>query len=181
MNESSNHSSRGKLTASATSPLSTTRSAGSSGILPRLPAICFVVAAGLALAACGRKESKAPAAAPEVAGEAEAPASPAANPVDPAAPPDLQERMRVLQAVAMREGRAPAPPTRILRGGEPATPEVLAAYNQQLTQLIFQQRDAPETLEELVRKWPMPRLPTPPAGKRIVYDAKNRIIMLYPP
>ena len=59
--------------------------------------------------------------------------------------------------------------------------EVLAAYNQQLTRLIFQRRDAPETIEELVRKWPMPRLPTPPPGKQIVYDSRMRVILLYPP
>jgi hypothetical protein len=32
-----------------------------------------------------------------------------------------------------------------------------------------------------VRKWPMPRLPTPPPGKRIVYDARYHIIKLDPP
>jgi hypothetical protein len=93
----------------------------------------------------------------------------------------VQEQQRIAQAVAMRNGIAPPPPSIQLRGGEPATPEVMAAYNQMLAQLIFQRRDAPETLEELVRKWPMPRLPTPPPGKRIVYDARNRIIVLYPP
>jgi hypothetical protein len=161
--------------------LAATRTAGRRGIPRRLPAICLVLAAGLVLAGCGRKESKTPASTPEAAEAGEAAAAPAAKPVDPAAPPDLQERMRVQQAVDMRDGKAPAAPTMTLRGGEPATPEVLAAYNQQLAQLIFKQRDAPETLEELVRKWPMPRLPTPPAGKQIVYDARNRIIMLYPP
>jgi hypothetical protein len=147
-----------------------------------LSAICFVVAAGLVLAGCGRKESKAPAQAPGSAeAAAAAPTSPAANAVNPADPPDLQEKMRLQQAVARREGKAPPPPAIQLRGGEPATPEVLAAYNQRLAQLIFQRRDVPETLEELVRKWPMPRLPTPPAGKQIVYDGRYHIIKLYPP
>ncbi len=169
------------MTASATSILAATRSGGRRGIPRLLPALCLVLAAGLVLAGCGRKESKTIAPTPAAANAAQAPASPAANPVDPAAPPDLQEKMRLQQAVAMREGKAPPAPTRILRGGEPATPDVLAAYNQQLAQLIFRQRDAPETLDELVRRWPMPRLPTPPAGKQIVYDARNRIIKLYPP
>jgi hypothetical protein len=93
----------------------------------------------------------------------------------------LQERARVAQAVAMREGKAPPPPAIQLRGGEQATPEVLAAYNQRLAQLIFQRREPPESLEELVRKWPMPALPTPPPGKRIVYDGHYRIIKLDPP
>ena len=171
------------MTASDTSILAATRSASRRGIPRLLPAICFVVVAGLVVAGCGRKGAKDQPAASQGSSDAatQAPTSPAANPVDPSAPPDLQERMRIQQAVAMREGKAPAAPTMTLRGGEPATPEVLAAYNQQLTQLIFRQRDAPETLEELVRRWPMPRLPTPPAGKQIVYDAKNRIIKLYPP
>jgi hypothetical protein len=169
------------MTALATSNLATTRSGGRRGIPRLLPVLCVVVAAGLVLAGCGRKDSEGTTPTPEAASAAQAPASPAANPVDPAAPPDLQEKMRLQQAVAMRDGKAPAAPTMTLRGGEPATPEVLAAYNQQLAQLIFRQRDAPETLDELVRRWPMPRLPTPPAGKQVVYDARNRIIKLYPP
>ena len=132
----------------------------------------FLIAAGLALAACDRKESKAP---------APGSTSSAANPVNPADAPNAQEKALVAQAVAMRSGMAPPAPALTLRGGEPATTEVLTAYNQQLAQLIFQRRDAPETLEELVRKWPLPKLPAPPPGKQIVYDAKNRIIMLSPP
>ena len=137
----------------------------------------------LAFGGCGRKDSKAKAPtvpeSPQAA--AAAPTSPAANPVNPEAPRDVQEKQHLAQAVAMRSGKAPAPPSMVLRGGEPATPEVLQAYNQQLAQLIFQRREGPETLEELVRKWPMPKLPTAPAGKQIVYDARNRVIMLYPP
>jgi hypothetical protein len=151
-------------------------------ILRPLTAISLIVAAGLMFVGCGKKAAKAPA-PPPVTEEAmaAAPTSPAANPVDPAASPDAQEKARIAQALAMREGKVPPPPAMQLRGGEPATPEVLAAYNQQLTRLIFQRRDAPETLEELVRKWPMPRLPTPPPGKQIVYDARMRVILLYPP
>ena len=142
----------------------------------------FVVAAALLLSACGRKPSTAPAPSSATAdAAAPTPVSPAANPVNPADSPEAQEKARVAQAVAMRSGKAPAPPSMVLRGGEPATPEVLQAYNQQLAQLIFQRREGPETLEELVRKWPMPKLPTAPAGKQIVYDARNRVIMLYPP
>jgi hypothetical protein len=58
---------------------------------------------------------------------------------------------------------------------------VLAAYNQQLAQLIFQRREPPDSLDELVRKWPMPRLPTAPPGKRIIYDGRYHIIKLDPP
>ena len=145
-------------------------------------AAAFVLAAGLVLAACGKKASQAQAPAPaSAAAAAAAPTSPAANPVNPEAPLDVQEKQRVAQAVAMRDGKAPPPPAIQLRGGEPATPEVLAAYNQQLAQLIFQRRESPETLEELVRKWAMPRLPTPPQGKRIVYDGRYHIIKLDPP
>jgi hypothetical protein len=73
-----------------------------------------------------------------------------------------------------------------LRGGEPATPEVLAAYNQELLRARIQQRESPQTLEELVNKWIrqwrlLPPLPTPPPGRRIVYDDINCIIRLDPP
>ena len=105
----------------------------------------------------------------------------AANPVNPDAPADAQEKARVAQAAAFRAGVEPPPPALELRGGEPATPEVIAAYNQLLAREIFKQRDGPETMDELVRKWPLPRLPTPPPGKRIIYDAVNRIIKLDPP
>jgi hypothetical protein len=142
----------------------------------------FALAAALLLAGCGRKESKAPTStsAPESVAKPE-PTSAAANPVNPQDSASAQEKARVAQAVAMRSGFAPPAPTITLRGGEEATPEVMTAYNQQLARLIFQHRDAPETLEELVKKWPMPRLPTPPPGKQIVYDARNRIIVLNPP
>lgn len=113
--------------------------------------------------------------------EAPAPKPEDARPVNPEAPVAAQEQARVAQAVAMRNGIAPPKPAIQLRGGEPATAEVLTAYNQELARKIFEQRDAPETLEELVRKWRMPRLPSPPAGKRIVYDPVNRIIKLDPP
>ncbi len=128
------------------------------------------IVAGLALLAGGCGEKKSP------------PPKPAdAAPVDAAAPPDAQEKARVAQAVAMRSGIEPPKPSIQLRGGELATAEVLQAYNQQLARKIFEQRDGPETMEELVRKWGMPRLPTPPPGKRIIYDPVNRIIKLDPP
>ena len=147
--------------------------------------LTLLLAAALFLPACKRKETTAAnqAAAAAVAAAknpSAAPTSQAANPVNPSAPESEQDKQRTAQAVAMRSGYVPPPPAMQLRGGEPATPEVLQAYNQQLTRLIFQRQDAPETLEQL-RKWPMPRLPTPPPGKRIVYDARNRIIVLYPP
>lgn len=151
----------------------------STGIVPvcnrarrlcRLANLFLVVATGLALTSCGSKNSKTP--IPKVGD---------ASPVEAAAPPIAQEKARVAQAVAMRNGVEPTKPVLQLRGGELATAEVLAAFNQELARRIFAQRDAPETLEELVRKWRMPRLPTAPAGKRIVYDPVNRIIRLEPP
>lgn len=133
------------------------------------------------MTACGRKESKAPAPPPSDATSAPAPGETASPPVNPADSAAEQEKARVAQALALRARMEPPKPALQLKGGELATPEVLAAYNQELARLIFKTRDAPETLEELVRKWPMPRLPTPPAGKRIVYDPVNRIIRLDPP
>ena len=153
--------------------------------MTRLNAIAvtvLVVGVGTLLTGCGKQAPKAeskPPATPEAA--AQAPTSPAASAINPADPIAVQEQRRIEQAVAIREGKAPPPPQIQLRGGELATPEVLAAWNQQLAQLIFQRREPPETLEEIVRKWPMPRLPTPPPGKRIVYDGRYRIIKLDPP
>ena len=133
-------------------------------------ATSLIALAGFVLVSCGSKESKAP------------PPTPAdAAPVDPTAPADAQERARIAQAVAFRQGVEPLPPAIKLRGGEPATPEVLMAYNQELARLIFKEGDAPESLQELAQKKGLPRLPTPPGGKRIIYDARNRIIKLDPP
>ena len=105
----------------------------------------------------------------------------AANPVNPDAPANVQEQARVAQATAFRAGVEPPAPTLQLRGGELATPEVMAAYNQLLAREIFKQREGPESMQELVRKWRLPPLPTPPPGKRIIYDPVNRIIKLDPP
>ncbi len=168
----------------ALSPACIQRSAGFGrpGI-QSLVLLTAVVVAALAFAGCGKKDSKAKApAVPETPqAAAAAPISPAASPVNPESSREAQEKQLLAQAVAMRQGKAPPPPAIELRGGELATPEILAAYNQRLAQLVFQRREGPETMEELVRKWPMPRLPTPPPGKRIIYDSRYRIIKLDPP
>jgi hypothetical protein len=175
-----------ELRPSATSTCATTPApdcVGRPGVLRLIIISGVVVAAAWVLAGCGKKQSKASAPISDAAADAAAaaPTSPAASAVNPEAPPEAQEKARVAQAVAMRSGKAPPPPAMQLRGGEPATPEVLAAYNQQLAQLIFRSRDVPETLEEIVRRWPMPRLPTPPPGKQIVYYGRYHIIQLDPP
>jgi hypothetical protein len=129
---------------------------------------CFVLAAGLMFVGCG-KGSK----VSTVTGED-------VKPVDPNASTDAQQDQRLKMALAMREGIMPPEPALKLRGGEQATPEVLEAYNQLLLRAMVQRREPPETLQELLR-WGLPKLPTPPAGKRIVYDAANCIIRLDPP
>ena len=154
---------------------------GTSGVLCRGRTAYFLLAAALTLAACGRKESNAPAPPPPAENAAQAPAAPAPLPVNPADSAAAQEKARIAQALAMRARIEPPRPALRLKGGERATPEVLAAYNQELAWVMFKRRDAPETLDELVRKWPMPGLPTAPAGKQIVYDPVNRIIRLDPP
>jgi hypothetical protein len=169
MNRLINISSGTTLTASATTALPPTR-VGKPATLRTIGTICLVVTAGLVLAGCGGKDSKEP-----------TPTQADANPVNPEDSASAQEKARIAQAVAMRQGIEPAAPTLKLRGGELATPEVLAAYNQELARLIFREKDVPESLEELARKKTMPRLPTPPPGKRIVYDGRNRIIRLDPP
>lgn len=134
----------------------------------RLIAACFVVASGLLLTACG-KGSKGEQLKPEDV-----------KPVDPNATTEAQQSQRTKMAVAMRDNVMPPEPTLQLKGGEPATPEVLEAYNQLLLRAMVERREPPESLLEL-QKWPLPRLPSPPAGKRIVYDAQNAIIRLDPP
>lgn len=114
--------------------------------------------------------------------EVPAPKAADAVPINPEAPVDTQEKARIAQAIAMRQGIEPPKPALQLRGGELATPEVIAAYNQELLRARFKRGESPESLQELVQKWrELPRLPTPQPGKRIVYDVRNSIIRQEPP
>lgn len=124
---------------------------------------------GLLLVGCGKEEKAKPVTEADV------------TPVDTQASASDQEKARIAQAVAIRDGIKPPPPAIKLRGGEPASPQVLAAYNQELLHYIFQNKDAPETMQELLKIRSLPRLPTPPPGKKIVYDPVNRVIRLDPP
>lgn len=145
-----------------------------------LGSILCLAACGWVFTGCGSKQTQ----VPEPVQSQASPVSPssAANPVNPESPAEAQEKARVAQAIAFRAGVEPPPPTLKLRGGEPATPEVLAAFNQELTRARFKRGESPESLEELVTKWrELPRLPTAPPGKRIVYDIRNSIIRLDPP
>ncbi len=139
----------------------------------------ILVTVGFLLIGCGNKKAKTITPATPDAAQVTTPSP--ADPVQPSASPVTEEKARIAQALAQRAGIEPSAPALKLRGGEMATPEVLAAYNQELARAIFQQKDAPETLEELVRKWRLPKLPTAPAGKQIIYDPVNRIIRLDPP
>lgn len=131
-------------------------------------ALLVLLAAGGG-AGCGKKEKP-----PEIKPEQ-------VVPINPEASAEAQQKARLEQAVAIREGIMPPPPAIKLRGGELATPEVLAAYNQELLRYIVRTKDTPESLQELMRIRELPRLPTPPPGKQIVYDPVNRMIKLYPP
>lgn len=135
-----------------------------------LGSLAFALLLGaLGVAGCGKKQKP-----PEIKPEEVAP-------INPETSAEAQQKARLQQAVAIREGVEPPPPAIRLRGGELATPEVLAAYNQELLRYIVRTKDTPETLQELMRIRELPRLPTPPPGKQIVYDPVNRIIKLYPP
>lgn len=138
------------------------------------------------LSGCGREKSALNTSAPDPGtGATIAPAD--LKPANPDDPPQAQEKARLAAVMAMRQGTPPPPPPALrLRGGELATPEVLAAYNLELLRVRIQQRESPESLEELVQKWIrqwrlLPPLPTPPPGKQIVYDEINCIIRLDPP
>jgi len=128
----------------------------------------IVVASGLLFIACGKGSKVEPLKPEDV------------KPVDPNAAAEAQQSQRTKMAVAMRDNVMPPEPTLQLKGSEPATPEVLEAYNQLLLRAMVERREPPESLQELA-KWQLPRLPTPPAGKRIVYDVQNAIIRLDPP
>jgi len=152
---------------------------------------CAVVV-GLLVGVCGcNQEAKGPPSAPSEAASgtpAESGRSSAnLKPVNPDDSAKAQEQARLAAIMAMRRGAPPPPPPAIrLRGGEAATPEVLRAYNQELLRARIQERRSPETLEELVQKWIgqwrlLPGLPTPPPGKRIIYDDRNCIIRVDPP
>lgn len=108
------------------------------------------------------------------------------KPVNPQDSPKAQEAARMAAILAMRRGVPPPPLAVRLKGGEPATPEVLEAYNAELLRARIQERRSPENLEELTQKWVkqwrlLPGLPKPPPGKRIVYDDVNCIVRLEPP
>ncbi len=128
-----------------------------------------LVIAALLLAGCGKSSTTSQATQED------------AKPVNVEASADAQQQARVAQAAAIRDGIVPPEPALKLRGGELATREVLDAYNQYLLRYIAQNREAPESMQELMRIRTLPRLPTAPSGKRIVYDPLNRLIKLDPP
>jgi hypothetical protein len=153
----------------------------------RFVGVSWLCALLLALGACSREKSASSAKTP-VGVEPGGPVPVAdLKPVNPDDPPQAQEKARLAAVMAMRQGSPPPPPPALrLRGGELATPEVLAAYNQELLRVRILQRESPESLDALVQKWIrqwrwLPPLPTPPPGKRIVYDDVNCIIRLDPP
>jgi hypothetical protein len=114
---------------------------------------------------------------PPLADSAASPGDPPANvdaPQAPAAPvPEINE---VTSGTEMN-----ADVGKELKGGELATPQVLATYNKRLAMVNYQISDFPSDLEQL-KKWPMmPPLPKAPSGKRIVYDLRTKKIRLDPP
>jgi len=108
------------------------------------------------------------------------------NPVNPDDSEEAKKAQRRAVLMAIRTGMVPPPPALQLKGGELATPQVLQAYNVMLIRAMPHYGQSPETLEQLQRELiqkrrVLPKLPTPPPGKQIVYDAENFIIRLEPP
>jgi hypothetical protein len=129
---------------------------------------CLLVVAGLVLAGCGEKKAKVEVTADNL------------KPVDTTASAEAQQSQRVKIALAIRDGIMPPEPTTKINGGEPATKEVLEAYNTLLIRAAVQRREFPESAQELTR-WKLPKLPTPPPGKRIIFDVENCLVRLDPP
>ncbi|MEW6302964.1 MAG: hypothetical protein AB1705_05805, partial [Verrucomicrobiota bacterium] len=76
------------------------------------------------------------------------------------------------------QAAAPAP-------AEPAAEVVMEDVNEDLQKLTVivhsfrgEQGRMPSSLEELVTKGFLPRLPAPPAGKKLVFDAKSEKVVL---
>ena len=156
----------------------------------------FVLAACMTLVSCGKK----PAAAPDQGTAAKPAASveslltdSAANP-PPATPAEASTPAPEQTAAANPAAPAGAPHAEMneitsgaqldttagkdLKGGELATPQVIAAYNKRLAMVNYQISDFPSKLEDL-NKWPMmPPPPKAPPGKKIVYDVRTRAIRL---
>jgi hypothetical protein len=176
----------------------------SSGISAMVNSTCLLVFLGLALAVCGCKKKPEPqptqaqpqpesAATPTSPAKAATPAAPATreanvmlNPVNPGDSEQAQQTQRKAVLMAIRTGMVPPPPALKLKGGEPATPEVLKAYNVMLIRAMPHYGESPETLDqlklELIQKRRLlPKLPTAPPGRTIVYDSKNFLIRLDPP
>ncbi len=156
--------------------------------LSHITGMAALTVLALVLGGCEKKSDESGSAAEAMLGTPADSGAAGANlkPVNPNDSAQAQEQARMAVALAMRRGIQPPPPAMKLRGGERATPEVLAAYNQELLRVRIRERESPETLEELVQKWIrkfrwLPNLPTPPPGKRIVYDDRNCIIRLEPP
>jgi hypothetical protein len=149
-------------------PLSATATAATARSQARVSSTCLLVAAGLVLAGCGEKKSVVKVTPEDL------------KPINPEASAETLKNQRVKMGLAIRDGIMPDEPALKLKGGEPATSEVLDAYNQLLLRTAVQRREFPESLEEL-KKWPVPKLPTPPAGKRIIFDIENCIVRLDPP
>ncbi len=152
--------------------------------------LTFALAILVATCGCNKKESQTPNTSSENTTQA-SPAHPGSSgsdlrPVNPGDSAEVQEATRRAVLIAMRRGTLPPPPALKLKGGELATPEVLVAYNIELLRGRIRQGESPESLEQLVRVWIqtkrlLPGLPTPPAGKQIVYDKQNGIVRLDPP
>jgi len=163
--------------------------------------LVWILIGCLALTACGKKQP-----APVGQDSATKPAGvsvdnllkdSAANPATPPpadAPSPSPEQSAAAAAPAMPAKPPPSVVNEIttgadadfsagseLKGGELATPQVLASYNKRLARVNYQISDFPENLEQL-KKWPMmPPLPKAPPGKRLVYDLRARMIRLDPP
>jgi len=155
---------------------------GSSGVV-------WMLIGCLGFTACGKKSPPAAdqGAAQKSAGvsvedSAPAPAPPPPNPSSPS-PEQPAAPVSTAPATGAPPPAEPTSPTDLdfsagnnLKGGELATPQVLAAYNKRLARVNYQISDFPQKLEDL-NKWPMmPPLPKAPPGRRIVYDIRSRTI-----
>jgi hypothetical protein len=111
--------------------------------------------------------------------------APATTPVAPAAPASVGEPApAAVTAPPPPSGQVTAPPSGAAAGTAPAavaevpSKDALEAVTHAVQSFFIQKERAPKNLEELISAGFLRKLPTPPPGKKYVYDPERANIIL---